>query len=1102
MNSLALPLRVLVVAPHPKDLALPSYELLEAFYEALEAQGEQMEGEYLWPATLKAFSERLEARERPAVGLLYLEALTAEGGAGLYLEDEEAKGQLVTGEQLGGALRGRGIGLVLLGSAAEATQTLAAELARASGVHVVAPGKGFTAPDASRTWIAFLSGILAGHAPGQALPPGLSFYPAGEDLPLIAPSSSQAKGVGKIVRFPGTELTPPWKRLASHPEAGGLPPEPERGFVGRSRELSALERALRSEGGSGIALVHGYEGLGKTTLVAHAARWLVRTGRFAQVIYTNFAGGGYSDSALYDLGQRLLGNEFSPEQEKAEELVERALEETPTLVIWDGVEALLPEGETPLEAAALEELLKLGTRVARAGRSRLCVISANPALPDPAYAKEALSLSLPLNGLDGPDALALLDRALSALGAKPLSSEGALELVEVLGGHPLALNVLASLCVEQPLGEVLAQLRAILPGLDAGEARLRNQGLSAALEALLRSLGEDLSQKAFTFGLFAGGFMEPLALRIVQLDEQHWEIIKRRFSTAQLLRDVRLRGFNVPFVAVCPALTRHLSRRLSPSQHKELGQRYYTNYFGLMAWTIQSGDVLPAAFRPLMRCELPNLRRGLRILMDVQELEMLGDYSHLLQSVLEQLGLKKEHDTVASEVEAAILGVVNAEGPLSRAGVRFLLSRCERLFAVGRVLELGKMLEGLLKRMEQEDGLAYGGDEAAFDQGVALHWFARCWQATGNLEQATSCYERAAALLGSLVANADARRELMMLQANQGGMFLASRQLDKAWEAYQRGLAIAEELGDRYRMGTMSAQLGAIAFAWEQLEQAKQFCEAALEHLKDSEDYSGKAAVWSQLAAIAWRASDLAETKRCYEQALALAKQIGNALLEAQLWMQLAQVAEQAEQPHEAEASYIQALRIYQQRNVKPAVVATEMALAKLLLDRGQLQNARVHAEAARAAVEGTSPNAHPWQVYALLQRIAEAERDAERAAHWRARAQESFAASPESKMVLHQWRPVILGVARACRGEALSSDTVDLLEKLETNKQWQRLTESIWRILGGERDPALYAELDYVDALIIRRLLAVIESPELEDESTQDEAAESEAKKSLEVTS
>jgi len=1078
MNT--LPLRVLVVAPRPAGLSLPSHDSLEALYDALEAQGEQVVAEYLWPATRDALAARLGAQDSPAVGIVYLDVVAAEGGAGLCFE-----GQAVTAEELGAILCGRGIGLLLLAIWDEGqegrSQNLAAALAEASGKPVVLLDPGF-AEGSAKALAAFLSGLLAGHAPGQTLAEGLSFYPAGEDVPLVAPAPGPAQGVGKIVRFPGPELTPAWSRLAQEPEAGGLPPEPAYGFVGRARELSALERALRDEGGNGLVLVHGYEGLGKTTLVAHVARWLVRSGRFAQVVYTRFTGGGYADSALYDLGERLIGGEFSPAKEDAVEAVERALAETPTLVIWDGLEVVLPEGETPLGAAALDELLQLGARLACAGRSRVCVISENPAFPSPAYAPEKLSLSLALEGLDEADAAALLERALRGAGGSALSRQEAQELAKAFGGHPLALNVLAPLGAERPLPELTAQLKGILPGLDAGEARLRNQGLAAALEALLRSPGEDLSQSAFAFGLFVDGFMEPLALRITQLAEEPWAITKKRLSAAQLLRDVRLPGLNVPFVALCPALTRHLSRRLSALQHKELEQRFYTDYFALMSWAMQGGSHLPAALQPLVRCELPNLRRGVRILLAVQELEVLSDYSHFLQYALEQLGLKKEQEALGNEVQAAILKAVSTEGPLSRAGVRFLLGRSERLFAAGRVPEVGKLLDDLLKRMEQENGLAYGGDEATFDQGVALHRLGRCWQAVGNGAQAASAYARALELLGALMTNPDARRELMLLQADLGGLLLVAGQMDKAEEAYQRGLALAEELGDRYRRGTMSAQLGTIAFAREQPEQAKRLCEAALEHLQGSEDYAGTATVWGQLAAIALRGSDLAEAKRCYEQALELTRKAGNALFEAQILVQLAQVAEQTRQPREAEADYVQALRIYQERNVRQAVVATEMALARLLLGEGQPQNARIHAEAARVVAEG-SPDVHPWQVYVLLRRIAEEEKDVEKVAHWRARAQEAFASSPESKAVLRQWRPMIVGAARACRGEALDSGTVELLEKLEGTGQWQKLAATIWRILGGERGEELVAELDHVDALIVRRILAVAESPELEHE-------------------
>lgn len=55
---------------------------------------------------------------------------------------------------------------------------------------------------------------------------------------------------------------------------GELPDEPATGFIGRSRELLALERLLSS---MGYAVIRGQGGEGKTALAAELARWMVRS---------------------------------------------------------------------------------------------------------------------------------------------------------------------------------------------------------------------------------------------------------------------------------------------------------------------------------------------------------------------------------------------------------------------------------------------------------------------------------------------------------------------------------------------------------------------------------------------------------------------------------------------------------------------------------------------------------------------------------------------------------------------------------------------------------------------------------------------------------
>jgi len=91
---------------------------------------------------------------------------------------------------------------------------------------------------------------------------------------------------------------------------------------------------------------------------------------------------------------------------------------------------------------------------------------------------------------------------------------------------------------------------------------------------------------------------------------------------------------------------------------------------------------------------------------------------------------------------------------------------------------------------------------------------------------------------------------------------------------------------------------------------------------------------------------------------------------------------------------------------------------------------------------------------------------------------------------VQQQWQSVITGVANAARGETLDANTVELLEQLEGRQEWRDLVGVIWRILGGERGAELYAELDHVDALVVRRTLEAIERPPEEAVSGDQEEA------------
>ncbi|MHB0857438.1 MAG: tetratricopeptide repeat protein [Anaerolineae bacterium] len=1087
MDRSTIPLRVLIAAPHPTHASTPpDYARLEALLESLEAQGDLVQIDWLWPSTVQTLA-RLSADPSAAAQILYLRTTSlAETGGAFELED-----QRIDAESFGALLRDLPIRLILLDVAGDLSAVDLDRMSQALASQAQRPVvrlDGAVAPVSLQPLLAqFLAALLMGRTPSQALEEAnrtagahtMWLFAEGQDEPLVDSPSKSTPETGKVVRFPSPNLAPGWQRLPDESLPGGLPAEPVHGFVGRGRELAAIEQALRSDQGNGVVLVHGYEGSGRTTLAAHAARWLVRTGRFSRVVYTDLSSGSRSESALFDLGTQLVGNGFSLKSGDSLAAIEEALAAEPTLIVWDGLDTLLPGGERPLPADALREFLQLGLRFAALGQSRLCVVANTPDLPSSSYNADQLALQLSLGGLVPEDAQALFERIQPQAAVAP---EVIAELDRLLGGQPLALCVLASLD-DHRVADLPAELERILPGFGRGEGLLRNQALSAVLELLLRSFDENVRPAVEVFGLFSYGFMERMAVTIVDLEESSWQAVAERLTAAQVLREVPIAGFHVPYMVLHPAFGAHLARRISGQRRTALAVRFYGSYMGLLNWVSNNEKKLGTAARLLVRRELPNYRVAIQMLLEAQELSIATDLSHSLQRHLDALGFSREQAALAERVSKSLAEAVPEEGPLGRPGVQLLLSRAEHLSSQGQVSEAAAILQRLVTRMQAEKGLSYEGAEAALDKGTALHRLGRCLQRSGRPDVVLGLYRQALGLLSSPETHALARRELQQLQTDLGEVLLAAGQLEPAQEAFTRALSLAGDLTLVAPLGTLNAQLGSIAMARQDPEQARSRFQAALAHMERTEDLTDRAGVWSQLGTLAWQSGDLSEAERCLLEAVSLAEKAGIPALNAQTWMQLAQLAEKADRIHDAEDRYARAIGVFQQHQLRPGQFLAEIALAGLLLDHQQLPVARAHAEAARALAEGSRLDAEAWRAFALLERIAHAEGQTDRETFWRQRTREAFARSPEAEQVLMRWRPVVQGVAPAARGETLDEATVGLLESLEERPEWRQVVTAIWRILGGERSEELYEGLDHSDALVVTRLLRAIENPNLEQE-------------------
>jgi tetratricopeptide (TPR) repeat protein len=1121
-------LRVLCLAPRPTDLptaaALPLTHT-EALCEAIETQGEAATWEWLWPPTPQALASRLADGAARPVHVLALDALITE--AGLALEDKAGELAPLPLDALAKLIRGAGVKLVLLRQAPDQAD-LGADLAAASGAavftwHPSLSGKGLQAA-ASALLAALLAGqpqtdaLVQARAGLRALPhsarlaatPAQDWPAAAVNLalgaqagPLVVPDLARRPESPKILRFPrgddASALAPAWRSLPLEPLPGGLTPEPEPGFYGRGAELRLLERCLASEPGLGPVWIHGYQGLGKTTLAAHVGRWLVRCGRLARVVRTDWAGGGLPEEALYDLAYQ-LGNEELLAGGDPVGAIAQELEATPTLIIWDHLDAVLGEGEFPLEREMLTALWELAQSLNACGASRLVIITDTPAMPPEAATLGNLGLSLRLGPLAEDDAVDLWGVLLEAQRAQPPELQGAYGFVRTLGGHPLALRVLGALPGHSSLAEIEAALEQVLPAYARGEARLRNQALDAALEVFMRHLGEEARAGLAPVGLYARGLMEPLALRLLGMDEALWARNKRQLVAAGLVEDQRLVGFNVPYVRLHPALARYLGLRLAGPQRAALSHSYNGAYAGLLHWLSQAEARAPEHVRLLARRELPNLRRALRGLLERNDMETARSVARWLHHFMTSLHLTSEAQQITRRMSEAMQALVPAEGPLSRPGVRLLLTQADEMLNAGQGAQAGALLKELIERISAEKGLSYAGDEAQLDRATAMSRMGRLMRLSGRMDVAAGLLNQAIELLQPLAVTDEVLRLRLWVYSDLTEVVMAIGAIEPAQDAATRGLALAQQLEDRASEAGLQLQLGALALATDAVDAAWQHLDAAAALYAALEQPDRQAAVCEAQAMLAARLDEHDRAQGYLEQGLALVRQAQLAAQEAHLLTRLAELSQSQGNMDAAEGHYSQALAIFQQHRMLGQQVGTEMALARLMLAQGQTTQAGQHANTARVITETVARASReqastgepfdgggPWEVYALLQEIAAAEQDAAGVARWRALTQQVYASSPAAANLGQQWQHLIQSVAACGRGQAMEAELLEAVEKLEATEQWRELAGAIWRILGGERGDDLWAEMDHVDAFLVRAMLEAIARPE-EAEQAGDE--------------
>ncbi len=1120
-----LPIRILLVSPRPDDLDTSFIDhrvSARPLVEAVEGLGELARLTVLTPPTFPALEETLHKAEEAGTpyDVVHLDGHgfydRQVGLGGFFFEDPKDAGklsgrgiELVHADRLAEMMRGYHIPLVFLevGQSAKTesdpTASVAARLLEEGVSSVVAMSHAVLVETARRFVGAFYGELARGRRVGSAMLAGQrelesdtirgKMLGAGvlhlQDwfVPVLYQDVQDPQLVSKLPPEDVRRLEGVKRRLS----LGDLPEPTKHEFVGRSRELLALERLLHAEP---WAVVRGQGGEGKTTLATELARWLVRTGRHDRAAFVSLEHYADTRGVLDSLGRQLLpeGEGYSvanyPDLEQALQPVERALRSNTTIVVLDNVENALPDGEGGLPAGAesTEKLFALCRKLLDASPATRLVFTTREPLPAPF---DDGRREIALGALSREDAVRLVSEVMKREGSEPKGDDpGAepqeiVELVEGVGRHARALVLLSREVARQGVRATTENLRRLMERLHEKFPGDRENSLYASVELSLRRLPPESRERVKALAAFHGGAHIVVLSQMLGAKPEETVELARQLTGVGLAENM---GDN--HLRLDPALPPYLLSGMSKAEREDARARWAEAMQGLTTFLYQQRAQDTGLAARLTLLELPNLLALLRWAETEATPEEAVKLADSVEHLLSGLGRSQ------ALVEA---GAVRERAARKLGGwghARFMAASAEvdRLLERGEVREAHASTARLLERCLEAGEGAYLG--AAYDLAMAHCTLGKVLEMGGAAAAALPLLGEARRRFEALAldGNTSAARMASVALTESGDCLGALGRLDEAAAAYEEAVRSAEELGDQRSVAVGKGQLGYVRLRQARYAEAL----AAYEEARQTFDSLGEprsvAIAWHQIGVAHRQAGQHEQAERAYRQSLATSVQQQNAAGEASSLGELGNLYHVMGRPEEAVRCFRQAADIYVRLQDQRREGTARNNLAATLLKIGRHDEART--EVLRA-VECKEPFGHvtePWTSWHILHQLETATGDAEAAARARQRAVESYLSYRREGG--HTTTPS----ARICAAATAAiedGDTSELEAYLsqplgEDVPPWVRVVfPKLLAVLRGERDPALAVdpELDFDDAVELLLLLeALLEAPEGQASKTQ----------------
>jgi len=917
------------------------------------------------------------------------------GLGGLCFEDprdgaelERRRHSTVYTNELGELLRDHRIPLVFLeacqsAEAQRASESVASELLKVGVASVVAMSHSVLVETARRFVLAFYAALAAGRRVGDAMLAGQcalkdddfrgTLLGAG-DLRLedwFVPVLFQEKADPRLFTAPAARVRADLK-LALRGRLGAVPAPPETGFIGRSRDLLALERLL-SRGR--WAVIRGQGGEGKTVLAAELALWLVRTRRVERAAFVSVERHGRVGAVLDAIGRQLVGADYSVAAFKDLELailpVERALGERSTLLVIDNMESVLlppfiardtPPALTEEARLDLTAILALCARLAAQCETRL-VFTSRESLPAPFAAADHRR---ELQRLDREDAVRLVEKALGretgGAGAAAAAERTAIEqLVESVHGHARTLALLAPALRDRGVEATHRSLVELMEEMERRFRGEREQSVFAGVELSLRRMSAANRERALVLGVFHGGVqLDVLRLMMGWVEAECAalgdELIGTGLATADPYNHLTLN----------PALCPYLRRRLDPARLESLTAGWGQEMGQYVEFLVQQGQRNAEVAATLTGLELPNLFALLDQVRAAGDAAATIDLTTSLYSLLKSLGRPRLLGRVGQVRDASALALGDG---WTRAGFEAQRTRIEQQLAGGRLREALTGAETLLQRARAAGVGAYPG--ADYDLAMAFFVLARVLNTAGGAEPALPLLDEARQGFESIARDQDNKAAEGMASkcfAESGGCLLSLGRLDEAATAYEESIRRAEQRGDAREVAVGKFQLGTVRLQQRRHPEALAAYADARERFMRLDEAGSVAVVWHQTGVAYQGAGEPEAAEDAYRNALAIQVRLGDVAGQANTLTQLGNLYKAVlDHPEEAVAFYSQAADKFAEIGDLAGEGLARSNLAETL--RGLRRFDEVRREV-RRAIECKAPSGHaaePWKTWGIL---------------------------------------------------------------------------------------------------------------------------------------